>query len=72
MNMKPGFLMNRKLTRWMKKAIVALYAGLVLALAAATVVMGNIAFLLFDKTLANLLRLYRLKWQLRLRRMLGR
>ena len=43
-----------------------------LALAAATVVMGNIAFLLFDQTLANLLRLYRLKWQPRLRRMLGR
>lgn len=36
MNRKLGFLMNRKLTRWMKKAIVALYAGLVLALAAAT------------------------------------
>ena len=43
-----------------------------LALAAATVVMGNIAFLLFDKTLTKLLRLYRLKWQPRLRRMLGR
>lgn len=47
-------------------------AGAGLALAAATLLVGNIAFLLFDRALANLLRLYCRVWQPRFRRMLGR
>lgn len=41
-------------------------------LAGITLLVGNIAFLLYDKALANLLRLYRLTWQKKLHRMLGR
>ncbi|MBQ7860309.1 MAG: hypothetical protein IJ347_09290 [Faecalibacterium sp.] len=47
-------------------------AGLGLALAAGTLLIGNIAFLLLDRALVNLLRLYRYVWQPRLHRMLGR
>ena len=43
-----------------------------LILGAATLLMGNVAFLLFDRALANLLRVYRLLWQPRLHKMLGR
>ena len=43
-----------------------------LALAAVTLVLGNVAFLLLDRALASLLRVYRLLWQPRLHRMLGK
>ena len=43
-----------------------------LALAAVTWAIGNAAFLLLDRALANLLRAYKLLWQLRLHKMLGR
>ena len=43
-----------------------------LALAAVTLVLGNVAFLLLDRALASLLRVYRLLWQPRLHKMLGR
>lgn len=46
-------------------------AGAGLTLAAATLLVGNIAFLLFDRALENLLRLYCRVWRSRLRRMLG-
>lgn len=41
------------------------------ALAVTTLVLGNVAFVLYDKALLNLLRIYRLIWQPRLHRMLG-
>ncbi len=41
-------------------------------MAAATAGMGYFAFLLFDRALVNLLRLYRLVWQPKLRHLLGR
>lgn len=43
-----------------------------LVMAAVTLLIGNVAFLLFDQALANLLRLYRLVWQPRLHKMLGK
>ena len=43
-----------------------------LVMAAVTLLIGNVAFLLFDRALANLLRLYRLVWQPRLHKMLGK
>ena len=43
-----------------------------LALAGVTLAIGNAAFLLFDRALANLARVYRLLWQPRLHRMLGK
>ncbi len=42
-----------------------------LVIAAITLVIGNIAFLLYDKALVNLIRAYRLIWQPRLYKMLG-
>ena len=42
-----------------------------LALTAAALLVGNITFLLYDRAMANLLRLYRLVWQPKLHRMLG-
>ena len=42
------------------------------ALAAVTLAIGNAAFLLFDRALANLLRVYKLLWQPRLHKMLGK
>jgi len=41
------------------------------AMAVTTLVLGNVAFVLYDKALLNLLRIYRLIWQPRLHRMLG-
>ena len=43
-----------------------------LVLAAVTLLIGNVAFLLFDRALANLLKVYRLVWQPRLHKMLGK
>ncbi len=43
-----------------------------LLLTAATLAIGNVAFLLYDRALINLLRVYRLVWQPRLHRMAGR
>lgn len=43
-----------------------------LALAGATLALGNVAFLLYDRTLVNLLRVYQLVWRPRLHRMTGR
>lgn len=43
-----------------------------LALTAATLALGNVAFLLYDRALVNLLRVYNLLWRPRLHRMLGR
>ena len=43
-----------------------------LALAAVTGAMGTAAFLLLARALANLLRAYKLLWQPRLHKMLGR
>ena len=40
-------------------------------MAVTTLVLGNVAFVLYDKALLNLLRIYRLIWQPRLHRMLG-
>ena len=45
--------------------------GTALAVTLATVAMGNVAFLLYDRALRNLLALYRLVWQPKLHRMLG-
>ena len=42
-----------------------------LAAAAATLAMGNVAFLLYDRALHNMLLLYRLVWQPKLHKMLG-
>lgn len=41
-------------------------------LTAATLLMGNVAFLLYDRALRNMLALYRIRWQPKLHRMLGR
>lgn len=41
-------------------------------LTAATLLMGNVAFLLYDRALRNMLVLYRIRWQPKLHRMLGR
>lgn len=41
-------------------------------LTAATLLMGNVAFLLYDRALRNMLALYRIHWQPKLHRMLGR
>ena len=41
-------------------------------LAAVTLLIGNVAFLLFDRALVNLLKVYRLVWQPRLHKMLGK
>ncbi len=43
-----------------------------LVLAGFTLLLGNIAFLLYDRALVNLLRVYCVLWQPRLHRMLGR
>ena len=43
-----------------------------LAVSLATLAMGNVAFLLYDRALHNLLQLYRLVWQPKLHRMLGK
>ena len=43
-----------------------------LVMAAVTLLIGNVAFLLFDKALANLLKLYQMLWQPRLHKMLGK
>ena len=43
-----------------------------LVLGAVTLLIGNVAFLLLDRALANLMRVYKLLWQPRLHRMLGR
>lgn len=51
--------------------LLADLAGAGLALAAFTLLVGNIAFLLLDKALVNLLRAYCLVWRPRLHRMLG-
>ncbi len=37
-----------------------------------TLAMGNVAFLLYDRALRNLLQVYRLVWQPRLHKMLGK
>jgi hypothetical protein len=41
-------------------------------MAAATLLLGNIAFVLYDRALANLLRVYAAVWRPRLHRMIGR
>lgn len=41
-------------------------------LTAATLLMGNVAFLLYDRALRNMLVLYRIRWQPKLHKMLGR
>lgn len=43
-----------------------------LAMAAVTLLIGNVAFLLYDRALVNLLKVYRLIWQPRLHKMLGK
>ncbi|MGN0707038.1 MAG: hypothetical protein ACI4JC_03475 [Faecalibacterium sp.] len=43
-----------------------------LTLTLVTLAMGNVAFLLYDRALQNMLQLYRLLWQPRLHKMLGR
>ena len=43
-----------------------------LAVSLATLAMGNVAFLLYDRAIHNLLQLYRLVWQPKLHKMLGR
>ena len=45
--------------------------GTALAVTLATVAMGKVAFLLYDRALRNLLAVYRLVWQPKLHRMLG-
>lgn len=68
-------------------AVLALYGGLLVlfpageisqslrttaaAAAVATLVIGNVAFLLYDKALRNMLAMYRAVWQPRLHKMLG-
>ncbi len=42
-----------------------------LVLAAVTLLIGNVAFLLYDRALANLLKAYQLFWQPKLHKMLG-
>ena len=43
-----------------------------LMLTVVTLLIGNAAFLLFDRALVNLMRVYRMLWQPRLHKMLGR
>lgn len=43
-----------------------------IAAAALTLAMGNVAFLLYDRALHNMLLVYRLAWQPRLHKMLGK
>ena len=43
-----------------------------LAMSLLTLSMGNVAFALYDRALCNLLLLYKLKWQPKLHKMLGR
>ena len=43
-----------------------------LAVSLTTLAMGNVAFLLYDRALHNLLQIYRILWQPRLHKMLGR
>ena len=43
-----------------------------LAVSLTTLAMGNVAFLLYDRALHNLLQVYHLVWQPRLHKMLGR
>lgn len=43
-----------------------------LIISLSTLAMGNIAFLLYDRALRNLLQVYRLIWQPRLHKMLGK
>lgn len=68
-------------------AVLVLYGGLALlfpageisqelrttaiAAAVATLLLGNAAFLLYDKALRNMLAMYRYKWQPRMHKMLG-
>ena len=42
------------------------------AVSLTTLAMGNVAFLLYDRAIHNLLQLYRLVWQPKLHRMLGK
>lgn len=42
------------------------------AMAAVTLLIGNVAFLLFDRALVNLMKVYKLIWQPRLHKMLGK
>ncbi len=42
-----------------------------LTLAAATLLIGNVAFVLYDRALRNMLALYRMVWQPKLHKMLG-
>ncbi len=46
--------------------------GTALAVSLTTLAMGNVAFLLYDRALHNLLQIYRILWQPRLHKMLGR
>lgn len=43
-----------------------------LAVSLTTLAMGNVAFLLYDRALHNMLQVYRILWQPRLHKMLGR
>lgn len=43
-----------------------------MALTLATLLIGNVAFVLYDRALRNMLLLYRLRWQPKLHKMLGR
>ena len=43
-----------------------------IAASLATLAMGNVAFLLYDRAIHNLLQVYRLVWQPRLHKMLGK
>ena len=46
--------------------------GTALAVSLTTLAMGNVAFLLYDRALHNMLQVYRILWQPRLHKMLGR
>ena len=43
-----------------------------LAVSLATLAMGNVAFLLYDRALHNLLQVYQLVWRPKLHKMLGK
>ena len=45
--------------------------GTALAVSLTTLAMGNVAFLLYDRALRNMLQVYRILWQPRLHKMLG-
>ena len=45
--------------------------GTALAVSLTTLAMGNVAFLLYDRALHNMLQVYRILWQPRLHKMLG-